>query len=59
MEKIMKNSLKLMLAGAALVVGMGLSSAPANTLDVVRDSNGTPIKTESGDLPPFQLGKWR
>ncbi len=55
----MKNSLKLMLAGAALVVGMGLSSAPANTLDVVRDSNGTPIKTESGDLPPFQLGKWR
>lgn len=45
----MKNSLKLMLAGAALVVGMGLSSAQANTLDVVRDSNGTPIKTESGD----------
>ncbi len=45
----MKNSLKLMLAGAALVVGMGLSAAQANTLDVVRDSNGTPIHTESGD----------
>lgn len=45
----MKNSLKLMLAGAALVVSMGVSVAHAKTLDVVRDSNGTPVHAESGD----------
>lgn len=45
----MKNSFKLMLAGTALVVGLSLSAAHAKTLDVVKDSNGTPIRTESGD----------
>lgn len=45
----MKNSLKLMLAGAALVVGLAASAAQANNHDVVRDSNGNKVKVESGD----------
>ncbi|MFA6279475.1 MAG: OmpA family protein [Bdellovibrionales bacterium] len=45
----MKNSVKLLLAGAVLAFGMGAASAQASNLDVVRDSNGTPIKTMSGD----------
>ncbi len=45
----MKNSVKLLLAGAVLAFGMGTASAQASNLDVVRDSNGTPIKTMSGD----------
>ena len=45
----MKNSVKLLLAGTVLVVGMGASAVQANTLDVVRDSNGTPIRTMAGD----------
>ena len=45
----MKNSLKLMLAGAALVVGFAASSAQANNHDVVRDRNGTTVKVQSGD----------
>lgn len=45
----MKNSLKLMLAGAALVVGLAASSAEANNHAVVRDSNGGKVKVESGD----------
>lgn len=45
----MKNSLKLVLAAAALIVGVGLSAANAKVLDVVLDSNGNPIHTASGD----------
>ncbi len=45
----MKNSLKLSLAFAALIIGAGLSGAQAQMLDVVRDTNGTPIRAESGD----------
>ena len=41
----MNSSLKLLLAGAVLVLGMG-ASAQAATLDVVRDSNGTPVRTK-------------
>jgi len=41
----MNSSLKLLLAGAILALGMG-SSAQAASLDVVRDSNGTPVKTK-------------
>ncbi|HAX90952.1 MAG TPA: hypothetical protein DCY07_01925 [Rhodospirillaceae bacterium] len=49
MEKLMKNSVKLLLAGAVLALGMGAATAQASNLDVVRDSNGTPVKTTSGD----------
>ena len=45
----MNNSMKLLLAGAVLVLGMGSTAAQANTLDVVRDSNGTPVKTTNGE----------
>lgn len=44
----MNSSMKLLLAGAVLVLSMG-SPAQATTLDVVRDSNGTPVKTTNGD----------
>ncbi|MDD2324762.1 MAG: OmpA family protein [Alphaproteobacteria bacterium] len=43
----MTHSMKLLLAGAVLVLGMG--SAQASTLDVVRDSNGAVVKTTLGD----------
>lgn len=45
----MKNSLKLFLVGAVLTLGMGASVANAALLDVVRDSNGTPVMAASGD----------
>lgn len=45
----MKNSVKLLLAGAVLALGMGAAAAQAKTLDVVRDTNGTPIRAASGD----------
>lgn len=44
----MTKSLKLMLAGAALVLCMG-ASAQAATKDVILDSNGNAIRTQSGD----------
>jgi len=43
----MNVSLKLVLASAVVVLGMA-SSAQAASLDVVRDSNGNPVKTTSG-----------
>lgn len=45
----MNSSLKLLLAGAALVLGLSTSAVQAATLDVVRDKAGTPVKTMSGD----------
>lgn len=45
----MKNSVKFLLAGAALVVGLAASAAQANNHDVVRDSNGNVVKAQSGD----------
>jgi len=45
----MKNSVKLLLAGAVLAFGMGASQAQASNLDVVRDTNGEPVKVTSGD----------
>lgn len=44
----MNSSAKLLLAGAVLVLGMGTSASQAQTLDVVRDSNGTPVRTMDG-----------
>jgi len=44
----MNSSLKLLLAGAVMVLGMGATSAQAASLDTVRDSNGTPVKTKDG-----------
>ena len=40
--------MKLLFAAAVLVVGFG-ACAQASTLDVVRDSNGTPVQTTNGD----------
>ncbi|MDD3181966.1 MAG: OmpA family protein [Alphaproteobacteria bacterium] len=45
----MNSSTKLLLAGAILVLGMGAASSQAATLDVVRDSNGTPVRTKDND----------
>ena len=45
----MNNSMKLLLAGAALMVGLVGSSSQATTLDVVRDSSGTPVRTMEGE----------
>jgi len=45
----MNSSLKLILAGAILVSGVGFSSAQAKTLDVIHDSNGKPVLVKSGD----------
>lgn len=45
----MNNSLKLLLVGAILAIGMGASTANAALLDAVRDTNGTPVLATAGD----------
>jgi len=45
----MKNSLKFILAGAVLAVGLCSSAANAALLDSVQDSNGTPVLSTAGD----------
>ncbi|MCL2469267.1 MAG: OmpA family protein [Alphaproteobacteria bacterium] len=46
----MNTSVKLMLAGAALLIGLGSSAAEAQILNVVRDSNGNTVRAAlSGD----------
>lgn len=48
MEKNMNSSMKLLLVGAVLALGLSASASQATTLDVVRDSNGTPVRTKDG-----------
>jgi len=55
----MTNTIKLLLAGVILVAATGTASAetgkmympprPMNFHDVVRDTNGTPVRTSTGD----------
>lgn len=45
----MNSSMKLLLAGAVLVLGLSASASQATTLDVVRDSNGTPVRTKDNE----------
>lgn len=45
----MISSTKLLLAGAVLALGLSSTTAQATTLDVVRDSNGTPVRTKDND----------
>ena len=42
----MNSSMKLLLVGAVLALGLSASASQATTLDVVRDSNGTPVRTK-------------
>lgn len=44
----MNHTFKLLLASAVMVLAVS-GAAQAVTLDVVRDSNGTPVKTTGGD----------
>jgi len=50
MENNMNTSMKLALAGAALLIGLGSSAAQAQILNVVRDSNDSVVRAAlSGD----------
>ena len=44
----MNSSVKLLIAGAVLVLGLS-SAAQASNLDVVVDSNGTPVRTKDNE----------
>ncbi|MGE4351383.1 MAG: OmpA family protein [Bdellovibrionales bacterium] len=45
----MKNSVKILLAGAIFALSLGATASQATSLDVVLDSNGTPVITRNDD----------